>query len=464
MFTDEERMGRAMTIASSPQHVDVVVIGAGLAGLTAARKLTEAGLRVVVLEARDRVGGRTWTITASDGTPLDLGGQYVGPTQHRMLALARSVGMTPFKIYDQGKHLVYRQNWRPTSTGVLPLRHPHVVLEFGAVLFRLNRLARTVPLEAPWKAPSAVKWDAQTFASWMNAHVLLKGTRDLLALATQSVFACEPADVSFLHVLFYIRSAGTFEELISVPKGAQERRFHEGAQTVSQRVAASLGERVILNAAVRSIHQDQELVTVQAETLTVTANKAIVALPPTLAGRIRYVPALPALRDQLFQRIPMGTVIKFHCRYPTPFWREQGLSGQVVSDSGPVRITFDNSPEAGIPGMLLGFVEGNEGRYWAQQSAEKRKEAIVSCLVRYFGKQALSPEEYLEQNWAEEEYSRGCYAGYMPTGVWTSLGQFLREPVGHLHWAGTETATVWNGYMDGAIQSGERVACEILDL
>ena len=202
----------------------------------------------------------------------------------------------------------------------------------------------------------------------------------------------------------------------------------------------------------------------QADTLTVTAKKALLALPPTLAGRIRYIPALPALRDQLFQRIPMGTVIKFHCLYPTPFWREQGLSGQVVSDSGPVRITFDNSPQGGNPGILLGFVEGDDARYWAQQSVEERKGAIFSCLVCYFGEQAQMPEEYFEQNWAEEEYSRGCYAGYMPTGVWTSLGQFLSEPVGHLHWAGTETATVWNGYMDGAIQSGERAAQEILNL
>ncbi len=196
--------------------------------------------------------------------------------------------------------------------------------------------------------------------------------------------------------------------------------------------------------------------------MTVEAQHAIVAIPPTLAGRLRYSPPLPALRDQLTQRMPMGTVIKVHCLYETPFWRDEGLTGQVTSDSGIIRITFDNSPESGTPGVLLGFIEGDEGRIWGQKSLEERRNAVLECLVRYFGEKAGQPYEYVEQNWAEEEYTRGCYAGYMPTGVWSLYGQALRLPIGRLHWAGTETATAWNGYMDGAIQSGQRAAAEVL--
>jgi monoamine oxidase len=160
--------------------------------------------------------------------------------------------------------------------------------------------------------------------------------------------------------------------------------------------------------------------------------------------------------------MPMGTVIKVHSIYDTAFWREAGLTGQASSDSGAMRITFDNSPDDGSRGALLGFIEGDEGRYWGQRSPEERRAAVLDCLVNYFGEAAGHPNEYVEQSWVEEEYTRGCYAGYMPPGVWTAYGGALRTPVGRLHWAGTETATVWNGYMEGALLSGERAAAEVL--
>ena len=244
--------------------------------------------------------------------------------------------------------------------------------------------------------------------------------------------------------------------------GAQERRFHQGAQYISERVAAELGERVILQAPVHMISQDEQGVRVASDTLLVRAKRAIIAIPPTLAGRLRYRPALPAYRDQLTQRVPMGTVIKVQCLYPRPFWRDEGYSGQITCDEGAVRITFDNSPASGTPGVLMGFIEGNEGRVWGRRTREERQAEVIACFVRYFGEQAAHPSEYVEQNWAEEEYSRGCYAGFMAPGVWTSYGEALSQPIGRLHWAGTETATVWNGYMDGALQSGERAAAEVL--
>jgi monoamine oxidase len=441
---------------------DVVVVGAGLAGLAAARTLAGAGVDVVVLEARNRVGGRTYTKTASTGTPLDLGAQWIGPTQHRLAALAESAGVTTFRMYDTGNNLQFQDGQRTIYSGAIPIDDPLVAMETVETMLQLNLMANEVPLDAPWEVAKAEEWDTHTVATWMENNVSSLGVRKLLALAIQSVFSAEPRDISLLHVLFYIHSAGSLKQLISATGGAQESRFHGGAQQISVKVAGPLGERVILNAPVHTISQDDAGVRVESDALTVKAQRAIVAIPPTLAGRIRYRPILPALRDQLTQRMPMGTIIKVHCLYETPFWREEGLSGQVTSDTGLVRISFDNSPESGTPGVLLAFIEGDEGRRWGRRSADERRTAVLQCLAGYFGEKAGRPSEYVEQNWAEEEYSRGCYGGYMPPGVWTNFGEALRTPIGRLHWAGTETATVWNGYMDGAVQSGERAAGEVL--
>lgn len=449
-------------ITKFTHQTTTVIIGAGLAGLSAARVLVSSGIDVIVLEARDRVGGRTYTVSAQDGTLLDLGGQWVGPTQHRILALADAVGATTFPTYVEGQNIEYRNGQRALYSGAVPMHDPVVAMEAVEAMLDLNIMAQEVPLEEPWKAHHAALWDAQTVAAWMDANVTSEGARMWMTLAVQAVFSAEPRDLSLLHFLFYVHSGGSLNELVSVTRGAQERRFHLGAQVVSNRLAESLGERVILNAPVHTIHQDEQGVLVESDNVTVTAQRAIIAIPPTLAGRLRYRPKLPALRDQLTQRVPMGTVIKVQCLYETPFWREDGLSGQVASDSGLVRITFDNSPESGTPGVLLSFIEGDEGRMWGRRSVEERRAAVLNCLVQYFGEKASQPYAYVEQNWAEEEYSRGCYAGYMSTGVWTMYGEALREPIGRLHWAGTETATVWNGYMDGAVQSGERAANEVL--
>jgi monoamine oxidase len=416
----------------------------------------------VVLEARDRVGGRTYTRPASDGTLLDLGGQWIGPTQKRIGALAAEVGAATFKTYDSGLNVSFQNGVRATYSGAIPPAEPQVAGDVIEALLALNLMARQVPLEAPWQAESAAEWDAQTVATWLRNNVASAGARQMVELGVQAVFSAEPRDLSLLHFLFYVHSAGSLTDLLGVTGGAQESRFVQGAQSVANAVAAALGERVILSAPVLAIAQDERGVRVEAEGVTVTAERAIVAIPPPLAGRLRYRPALPGYRDQLTQRTPMGSVYKVQCLYKTPFWRHEGLTGQVSSDAGPVRITFDNSPPEGAPGVLLGFVEGDEARWWSRRPPEERRDAVLACLAGYFGARAAQPREYVEMSWAEEEWTRGCYAAYLPTGVWTTYGEALRAPIGRLHWAGTETATVWNGYMDGAVQSGERAADEVL--
>ncbi len=444
------------------RHADVGIVGAGLAGLMAARELAAAGVSVCVLEARDRVGGRTWTRPTSDGTLLDVGGQWIGPTQQRMNRLVAELGIETFKTWDIGENVQYRGGERHTYSGAIPTTDPLVAGDVMEALLTLNMMAMRVPLETPWTASDAAVWDSQTFATWIDANVSAPGARTLLELAIQAVFSAEPRDLSLLHVLFYIRSAGGLMDLLGVTGGAQETRFITGAQTVANRLADALGDRVVLGARVHTIIQDDAGAQIISDTLVLSCARVIVALPPTLAGRLHYRPALPGLRDQLTQRMPMGTVYKVQCIYPKPFWRDAALTGQASSDTGAVRITFDNSPSDGSRGVLLGFVEGDEGRVFGQRSPQERRAAVLECFVRYFGAQAGQPLDYVEQSWAEEEYTRGCYAGYMPPGVWTMYGAALRAPIGRIHWAGTETATHWNGYMDGAVQSGERVAAEIL--
>lgn len=444
------------------RHTEVVVVGAGLAGLMTARTLATAGVDVLLVEARNRVGGRTCTQPASDGTLIDMGGQWIGPSQHRIAALAQELGVTTFPTYVDGSNIEYYHGQRTTYSGAIPMHDPLVSMDVVETMLELNLMANTVPLDAPWQAENALAWDSQTMASWIETHVASEEARFLVTLAIESVFAAEPRDISLLHVLFYIHSAGSLNELVSVIRGAQETRFHAGAQAVSNRLADILGNRLLLNTPVYSITQDEQGVRVEGEGIAIHAQRVVVAIPPTLASRIRYRPLLPGYRDQLTQRMPMGSIIKVHCIYATPFWRADGLSGQVTSDTGPVVITFDNSPEHGSPGVLMGFIDAQQARLWGRRSYDERRAAVIECFVRYFGEQARTPREYIEQDWSTEEFSRGCYVAYMPTGVWTAYGEALRAPIGRIHWAGTETATVWNGYMDGAVQSGERAAHEVL--
>jgi monoamine oxidase len=467
--------------SSSRSEADVAIVGAGLAGLVAARRLVEAGVEPVVLEARDRVGGRVLNEKIGDGKVVEVGGQWIGPTQGRIAALAEEFGVTTFPTYDQGQHLLKLSGNRTSFPGSLTDASVKLVRRLSAVIsplaladfeqarIRLDRMACQVSLEKPWEAAKARRWDAETFDSWLRRNTWTAGARTLMELATEAVWAAEPADVSLLHVLFYAHSGGGFETLVGTGGGAQQDRFHGGSQRLALLLAEDLGaERVRTEASVRRIHHGGTGVVLetgggtQTASPKVRAQRAIIAVPPTLAGRIDYDPPLPALRDQLTQRMPQGSVIKTMAIYPEPFWREEGLSGQAISDDGPARVVFDNSPPDGIPGVLLGFLEGRLAREWAARPEQERRSAILAGHARLFGGRAACPERFIEKIWAEEKWTRGCYGCLMPTGGWTEYGQALRAPIGPLHWAGAETATVWNGYMDGAVQSGERAAEEVL--
>lgn len=441
---------------------DVVVVGAGMAGLAAADRLVAAGRSVLVVEARDRVGGRVLNAPLDDEQVIDVGGQWLGPTQDRARALVRRFGLTMFPTHDEGDNLLERRGRILRYRGNIPRINPLVLADVGQAQARIDHMARAVPLEAPWAAPKAQRWDAITFATWLRRNVLSREARELLELAVTAVWACEPQDLSLLHVLFYVHSGGRFDDLIGTSGGAQQDRIDGGAQQLALLLADALDDGVLLEAPARRVVQDTNGITVHAAGHELRAQRAIVALPPAITARLTYDPPLPAARDQLTQRLPMGSVIKCMAIYDEPFWRNDGLSGQAISADGPARVVFDNTPASGSPGVLLGFLEGRQARVLSAASSAERREQIVATFARLFGPRAAQPTGYLDKDWSSEPFTRGCYTALFVPGAWTGFGRALRSPIGRLHWAGTETATRWSGYIDGAIHSGEEAAQAVL--
>jgi monoamine oxidase len=439
---------------------DVVVVGAGLGGLTAARELSGAGLDVLVLEARDRVGGRTLSQSVGEHPEdiVELGGQWIGPTQHEILSLAQDLGIETYPTHATGKNLFEDDRGKVKRyRGTVPMLGPLVMLDYGRADLKLKRLIKKVDPDAPWETEGAERLDEQSFATWIRRAAKTKTAREALTTAIRAVFSVEPADVSLLHVLFYAAAAGGWDDLLDTEGGAQQDRLVGGTQQLSVRMAEELGDRVQLSAPVHSIRSDADGVVARDS----RARRAIVALPPALAGRIDYDPPLPGPRDQLTQRMPMGSVIKCMAVYEEPFWRQDGLSGQAISLPGPAQVVFDNTPPNGSPG-LIAFLEGTDARELAGIPEAARRDAVLRGFQRFFGRRAAHPVLYVEKDWSAEPHSRGCYAGVLGPGAWTAYGRLLREPIGRIHWAGTETATRWMGYMDGAIQSGRRAAAEVL--
>ena len=456
-----------------PRHeVDVVIVGAGFAGLTAARRLAQGGKSVPVLEARDRVGGRVVNKHIGGGEISERGGTFIGPTQTRIAALAKAMGVHKFPTYDEGDNVYIADGARTTysdqsATGTAP-PDPLLLPDLTLVVTRLDQMSTEVPVAAPWTAPQAAAWDAQDFRSWIDQNSISPRFKQIVPVATRPIFGAEPEELSLLYVLFYIASSGdeghpgTFERNFNTRGGAQMFRFDGGSQLIALRLAHRLGRRIVLRSPVRRIVQHGDRVVVHSDRLTVRARRVVVAIPPATAGHVRFEPKLPAARAALNHHVPQGTLLKVAAVYDRPFWREQGLTGSAVSLEGPVNFTVDDSPPDGSLGAIFGFVGGSEARRFSKLGARRRRTEVLDQYAQMFGPEARSPRLFFETNWRVSPWSRGGPVALFGTGALNSLGPALRKPVGKVHWAGTETSDFWMGYMDGAVRSGERVARELL--
>jgi monoamine oxidase len=455
------------------KRVDVAVVGGGLAGLTTAYRVMRGGHSVVLLEANNRVGGRVNNHDIGGGEISEAGGTFLGPTQDRIKAMADTMGVGTFPTYNTGENVYINQGQRSTfsdtsPTGSAPL-DPLILPDLATVVSNLDEMSKAVPVDAPWTAEKAAEWDGQTLDTWIRANSSgQERFMKLVRVATRPIFGCEPTEISLLFTLFYIAASGneqnpgTFERNFNTRDGAQEQRFVGGSGLITTRLARALGRRVILSTPVRQIRNGSQGVSVISDRINIKAKHVVVAVPPVLAGRIDYAPDLPVQRESLHQRIPQGTLGKVAAVYERPFWRDQGLTGQALHADGLVNAWFDDSPPDGSPGVLFGFVGGDAHRTFFPMPPDQRRAQALGVLTDCFGSEAANPVDYFETNWPAERWSRGGPVGIAGPGVYTAVGPALRKPVGRIHWAGTETATEWCGYMEGAVAAGERAAREVL--
>ena len=443
------------------RHANVIIIGAGLSGLMAGRELARRGVdSFLVLEASDRVGGRTLNMPIGGGHVVEVGGEWIGPGQESIAALIGALGIGSFDHYYDGDTTYDIEG--VISRGLLPDVSLAEATDFAKVAWKLDRLCKQLPVGEPWRAADAAGLDQMTLGDWLRQHASTSFTPSVFRLIARGVWSGYPERISLLWVLHYLRAAGGLLPVILNDGGAQDQRIVGGSQVISERMATDLGDRVLLGRpALRIEDHAPERMRVVTPVETFTADRVIVAMAPSDTMRIEFAPGLPKARRELasgWARLPRLPLVKAAVLYESPFWRADGLNGAMQSDRSPIQLVFDNSPEDASMGVLSCFLSVVECPQFAGRKA--REEGLREELARYFGPKALDASGYVEKDWATDPWSTGCITP-LTRGVLTAGGEHLRKPSGRIFWAGTESAKRWCGYMDGAISAGVRAADEV---
>ena len=469
---------------------DVLVVGAGLSGLAAADALAAVGRDVVVWEARDRVGGRMLTEDV-DGAAVDLGAQWLGPTQWRMHELVQRFGLATFPTHTDGRSVLVDGCKRRTYRGTVPLLGPLQLGRMALGLTTFRRLARTADRagthdgvgSAPiapvtttdsradragthdevGSAPIApvTTTDSHTLASVLDGPLGDGSARAVVDAAIRVIFGADPGELSADWVAAYAAAAGgDLLDLAAVDGGAQQTRLVGGTQAIASGLAEGLDIR--LGREVVEIQHTDDGVTVHARSgETIRAAHLVVSVPTPLVDTIAFDPPLPSSRLAVQRRMPMGATAKVVAVYDDPFWRADGLTGEAVLTDGPVQVIFDNTSADGSVPALLAFVTGSPAHAAARGTEDSLHDAVVAAMVRAFGPRAAHPTRVVSKQWVHERFTGGCPVANLAPGA-AMHASALTRPVGRIRWAGTETATEWTGYMEGAVVAGRRAAQDIV--
>lgn len=453
--------------------LDVVVIGAGYAGLTCAHQLSKRKLSIALLEASGRPGGRTLDKLVEGQMRLELGGQYIAPAQERISSLVAEFGLATFPAWGAGDHFLVletrtgRYQASPVAALSEKMGEPRAIQqEIESAIRQLEALYAQVDAAQPWKAARSEEWDSYTFQTWLDKTLQSPLAKQFFRLMANQGFSTEPEQISLLQMLWFFKTSH------GIPRwaigGPQANRIEGGSQLLAEKMAERLRDKILYDHPVRGVEQLENEVRVHTAAETFKAQSVVVCVPPQLINTIAFNPPLPPDTFRAFSSMQTGNAMKVQAVYKTPFWREKGFSGNGISFSRIPAFTYDNSGADGTPGVLLGFLSAKRATAWNDKPKAERKNAVLNTWAAVFGDEALHPLEYIEQDWMEEPFIRGGHGCHFPPGVWGELGAALggiRLPHhDRVLFAASDLAKDWNGYLEGAVYAGEQAAREVVDI